>query len=294
MKRSMAFVYAVIIPVILILFAKYINFLPNSLTLVPAFLIAFLAFITGNYTWHVITSPVLEIKRGKSTPNGSTNTVFYPVFIKNSGRTSCKNALIKVYLKNESSGETIEFTPKWASSPEPFTRYFFERAPGSNGKTAQVRINSEGLSPTLLANMSQTVSIPPMPKGDQNFAGERADLFFWDMGGQFALRLVGESGTTMINAPPGVKKFSPFDFYLNRGSSSSALKSADYNGTLYIIADDYCGACKIILRKWEEPDFTTAQPGDLLSASDKFQFSLSYAKIKGVKSIKVTEEGLEG
>lgn len=278
----------------LFLFLLYLYFFPNSLILVPAFVVAFFAFIIGNYAWEVITSPKLVIRIGNASRNGAVNAVFYNVIIKNVGRTSCKNALIKVYLKNEYSGETMEFAPKWFASPEPFTKYFFEKVPGAKDEKVQIRLNSEGLSPQLLANIFQTVSIPPMPKDDKDFVGERVDLFFWDFGGSFSLRVVGESGTTLIKPPPGVKKFSPFDFYFNRASPTSVLKSANYHGLLYVVADDYCGACKINIQEWDEPDFETAQAGDFLSASDRFHFSLCNARIKGVKPIKVVKEALEG
>lgn len=284
----------VAVAMVLFLFSLYMHFFPSSLILVPAFVVAFFAFIIGNYAWEVITSPKLEIRIGNASRNGAVNVTFYNVIVKNVGRTSCKNALIKIYLKNEYNGETIEFTPKWSASPEPFTKYFFEKVPGTNDEAIQIRLNSEGLSPQLLASIFQTVSIPPMPKDDKDFVGERADLFFWDFGGSFSLRLVGESGTTLIKPPPGVKKFSPFDFYFNRASPASVLKSTNYHGVLYVVADDYCGACKINIHEWDEPDFKTAQSGDFLSASDKFHFSLHNARIRGVKPIKVVKEVLEG
>lgn len=285
-KNLKNIIYIIAASVAFIIIALLIRIPSSSLALVPAFFVAFLVFIAGNYFWKVLTSPVLEIRKGEPDSNGHVNTTFYPIFVKNVGRGSCKNALMKVYLQCEEASEPVVFVPKWGSSPEPFTKYYFERAPGTNGEDLQIRIDSEGPSPLLLSNASQALSIPPMPKGDDGFVGERADLFFWDCGGSTSLRVVGESGNKLVSIPPGVKKFSVTDFCLRRIDPSSLIKNAKYVGKLYVIGDDYCGVCEITIEKWPEPN-RNAEVAELVALSGCLKFSLTPTKVKGVKSIRI-------
>ena len=210
--------------------------------------------------------------------------------IKNIGRSSCKNALLKVYLRSEQNGQKIDFTAKWVSSPEPFIEYFYERVPGTTGRNTMVGINPKGFAPSLMSNVSQTIHIPPMPKKREDFTGEAATLFCWDRGGVSNLKLEEETKLVQIGITPGLKKFSVWDFYLHRLSHRAVLKSSDYQGEIYVVGDNYCGVCGLTIKKWPEPDYKTATPADLLAASDNFDFALEPAtKIKGVKRIKIVK-----